>query len=195
MRVSSSAAAITVAALMAYSPAQAQERWAVEVRGGAAVPTGNVADDDWTTGVGFDGTVSYRFMPHLGAYAGWDWVHFGPDASFAGAGVDFEETGYAFGLRFEHPFSGETAGPAYWLRVGGTYDHLELEDSGGDGIADSGHGLGWEAGLGIALDVGALRLTPGARFRSLSRDVTVAGATTQVDLRYVMLEIGAAFTF
>ena len=36
-----------------------------------------------------------------------------------------------------------------WVRAGATYDHVELESEGGDITADSGHGLGWEAGSGL----------------------------------------------
>jgi hypothetical protein len=195
MRMAWSTTGTALSIVMACAPVQAQEdRWAVEVRGGAAIPTQQVADDDFTTGVGFEATVSYRFMPHLGAYAGLDWMHFGPDVSFAGTGVDFEETGYALGLRFEHPLSGES-GPTYWARGGATYDHLGLEDAEGNALGDSGHGFGWEAGAGFGLVTGALRLVPGVRFRALSRDVTVNGTTMDVGLRYLAVELGASFAF
>jgi hypothetical protein len=130
--------------------------------------------------------------PALTAYAGWGWMHFGVEESFAGSNVDYEETAFTFGLRFEHPLSGD-AGPAYWLRAGGLYGHVELEDSHGDRLADSGHGLGWEVGAGVGLDFHRARLTPGLRFRVLSRDVAVEDITTDVDLWYLAAEIGVRF--
>lgn len=188
-------AAIAVGFLAASSPTAAQERWAFELRGGAALPTQDIGSDELGTGFGFEGTLRYRFLPHLGVYGGWDWMHFGPETSFAGADVDFEETGYVFGLRFEHPL-GEGAPVSGWVRAGGTYGHLELEDTAGEIIADSGHGLGLEAGAGVALDIGGrLSVTPGVRYRALTRDVEIGTATTEVDLRYVALELGLVVHF
>ena len=50
----------------------------------------------------------------------------------------FEETGYAFGLRFEQPFEGADPGPAMLIRAGGTYKHIEVEGADGELAADSG---------------------------------------------------------
>lgn len=174
---------------------QAQDPWTLDVRAGVAVPTQDIGEDDLDTGFGFEGTIAYRVLPHLSVYGGWDWHKFGSDASFAGTDADFEETGYAFGLRFEHPFAGESGdGPAFRLRGGATINHLEVEDPNGDLVADSDHGLGWEAGAGITVPLSDdWQLSPGARYRSLSRDLTIDGVTTEVDLRYVALELGVTW--
>lgn len=175
------------------SAAYSQDRWEFEVRGGAAFPTVDVGDVALDTGFGFEGIFQYRFLPHLGAYAGWDWMHFSGESG----DVDVEETGYAFGLRFEHPFGGE-AGPglAYWLRGGATVDHIELEDEAGDITADSGHGLGWEAGAGLSMRLGDhARFRPGVRYRSLSRDLDLGAGEQSVDLRYVTAEIAFGWRF
>lgn len=177
------------------SPADAQDRWALELRASGALATQDVERENHQNGFGFEGTVRYRFMPHLAVYAGWDWTHFTAGESFAGPDMGLEETGYAFGLRFEHPISGgsRTAG---WARVGGTYNHLELEDADGEIVSDSGHGLGWEAGAGIAVPFGGRwSLTPGIRYRSLSRDLEIGGTTNPVDLQYVAFELGIARHF
>lgn len=187
-----------LAALLALStqPLAGQQPWAAEGRLNVDVPTQQMAGEDLGTGFGFGGTVHYRFLPHLGVYAGWDWAHFNPDNSFAGADVDLEETGYSFGLRFEHPFSGEEGGTAWWGRAGGTYAHLEFENQDGDLIVDSGHGLGWEVAGGIAYGFRpAWVLNPGVRFRSLSRDVTIGNTTRSVDLSYLAFEVGIARRF
>jgi len=192
---------ITLAAsslLLAASAAGAQERWAVELRGAGAVPTRQVEEDDLGPGLVFEGSVGYAFRPRLGAYAGWDWIRFTPGDSFAGSEMDFEETGYAFGLRYEQPFPGRgTAdGWAWWIRAGGIFDHLEIEDPSGDLIADTGHGLGWEAGTGLALALGVgWSLTPGIRYRSLSRNVVIATTTTEVELEYLTFGVGIARFF
>lgn len=180
---------------VAAAPALAQQPWAVEVRGGVAFPTADLGDDELDTGVGFEGTIRYNVMPHLAAYAGWDWMHFGADGAGGASDVDVEATGYAFGLRFEHPFSGETDyGPAYWVRAGLIVDHIEIENQEGDLIADTEHGLGWEVGAGVAIGVGENgSLTPGIRYRSLSRDLEFDGGEVPVDLRYVAAELGFAW--
>ena len=192
-RTMTTAAALGLA--LATSSVAAQERFTVELRGGLDTPTQEVGAQELETGFGFDATLRYRFMPHFSAYAGWDWIRFSPDASFAGAGMDIEETGYVFGLRFEHPFTGDS-GLSGWVRAGGTYDHLEIESSDGDIIADSGHGLGWEAAAGFAIPITPrLSVTPGVRYRALDREVEVGATTTDVELRYFAFELGLALGF
>lgn len=112
-------------------------------------------------------------------------------------GEGTEETGYAYGLRFEYPFmSDRESSPAIRIHAGGTYNHLEFENADGDQVADSDHGVGWEPGAGVAFPVGdAWKITPGARFRSLSRDVTVADVTTDVDLRYIAADVAVSWSF
>lgn len=190
-------ASTALLALLATSPLHAQDRWSVELRTGGAVPGEDLGSTDLRyAAFGFEGTVRYRFLEHLALYAGWDWLHFDADDGFVLPDAEFEETGYAFGLRFEHPIRGESGGPAAWVRVGGTYDHIEVEDDAGEMVSDSGHGLGWEAAGGVALSLGSRwSLTPGLRYRSLARDVTWNGATVPVELDYLALEIGFSRSF
>jgi hypothetical protein len=177
------------------STAHGQSRWRFEIGGGAAVATEDLGDTSLGTGFGFEGIVGYRMQPHMWVYAGWDWHRFPADGSFAIAERDFDETGYAFGLQFEHPIGGSDA-VALRLRAGGTYNHIEVENPAGDLIADSEHGLGWEAGAGLALRLDDhWQVTPGARFRSLSRDLSLGGAKTPADLRYFAVEMGFARHF
>jgi long-subunit fatty acid transport protein len=183
----------TAAILLASATgAGAQSRFSVELRGGAALPTESFGDVDLETGFGFEFTARYRLMQHLSAYAGWDWYHFSTDAAADGDELDVEDTGYAFGFIFEHPLTTSLDG---WLRAGGIYDHAEVEQ-GSDITLDTGHGLGFSVGAGVALPIGdRLRLTPGARYRSFSRDIEVAGLTSEAALRYIALELGASFRF
>lgn len=173
----------------------AQSRFHFELRPGVAIPTQDLADASLTIGIGFEGTIGYRFLPHLGVYAGWDWHHFTADQSFAGNDLDFEETGYAFGLRFQHPLGGETSTVALQLRGGGTVNHIEVENNSGDLVVDTGHGLGWEVGAGVAVRLGGWELVPGARYRSLRRDFEIGATTTTGTLRYLAIEFGVARRF
>lgn len=188
-------AVATVTTLVLSIPAQAQSRFQFELRPGVALPTRDLADASLQTGLGFEGTIGYRFMPHLGVYAGWDWHHFNAKQSFAGADIDFEETGYAFGLRFQHPLGGEAGAVALQLRGGGTLNHIEAEDNNGDLVADTGHGLGWEAGAGLAIRLGGWEVVPSARYRALKRDFEIGAVTTSGTLSYVVIEVGFARRF
>jgi opacity protein-like surface antigen len=171
----------------------AQSRWSLEGRVGAAVATAKFADVDVGTGVGFDGTVRFRVQPHLFVYAGWDWFHFTTDDELTDGEQDIEETGYAYGLRFQHPMNDRFD---FWVRAGGTYDHIELENESGDIVADSKHGAGWEAGAGVAFRFRTnWQVTPGLRYRARSREMTVDNVTRTVKLTYVALSVGFVRTF
>lgn len=173
----------------------AQGRWRFELRGGPAFAIKDLGAASLGTGLGFEGTVAYRIQPHVSVYAGWDWHRFPSDASSTGPNGDFEETGYAFGLQFEHPIGGSEA-LALQLRAGGTYNHLEMENNAGDLVADSGHGIGWEGGAGLAVRLDDhWQVTPGLRLRSLTRDLAMEGAAGSAELTYLAVEVGFSRRF
>lgn len=172
----------------------AQSRISWELRTGVDFTTQELGNADLNTGFGFDGILSYRFMPHTSVFGGWGWHHFSSDDSFAGANMDFEETGYTFGLEYMHPLGNTSMN--FYLRGGGIYNHIEVESSDGDITADSGHGLGWQAEGGVAFDLGnRWMLKPGVRYRSLSRDIEIGNTTTDVDLTVFNTSIGISRTF
>ncbi len=185
-------AACTVLMLTAQTT-NAQRRWSVELRPGANVATQKLGGANLDTGFGFEGSVAYRFLPHLAAYAGWSWNKFQASESLAGSNVDFEETGYLFGLQFIHPIA--TSRISYLLRAGGTYNHIETENAAGTIINDTGHGLGWQAGVGLAIPLGnRFRLIPEVRYRSLARDMKIDILTTPVELNFVSAGVGLSFS-
>jgi len=173
--------------------ADAQSALSLEVTGDGIVPTQTLGGADLNAGFGFGANLRFRFLPHMAAYGGWEWHHTRSDDLIAGRTSDVEDTGYTFGLRFEHPLTARTA---YWVRAGGLYSHIEIEDAAGDLVSDSGHGLGWEAGAGLAIPLGArVALTPGLRYRTLERDLTISGTSSSVTLSYMSFGAGVAFTF
>jgi opacity protein-like surface antigen len=181
-----SAAALTLASAGA---AHAQFPVEIELRGGAAFPTEDLGDAKLKTGGGGGLTVNVRFMPHLAAYAGWDYMQLQPKRAFGN--FDVENTGYAFGLQFQHPVFRSIG---TWVRAGGMYAHIEIEDENGDLAADTDHELGWEAGGGVSVPIGQrFTLTPGVRYRTLSADLVADDITTPVDLSYIAAEIGLQF--
>lgn len=187
-------AAIAVGVCLAHQDALAQ-RASVDLRAVGAAPAQRFAGADLSLGLGLGATVAYRVMPSVAAYAGWDWVHFQADQSFAGTDMDFEETGYTLGVRFEHP-TAEAARVKFRVEAGATYKHVEIENLAGDIVGDSGHELGFEAGGGLIVPL-ATRwwLTPSVRFRMLTPDFALSGVTTNAKLRYAGLEVGVSRAF
>lgn len=181
-----------LAACLVALPARAQ--LGLEVSGAGEFATQDLGAADLGTGIGLEATLTYQFMPHLSAYGGWGWHHFSTDGAPVGPDGSAEETGYTFGLQFTHPIG--TAPVGYYVAAGGVYDHIEMEDAGGDLVGDTGHGLGWQVGAGLVVPLSdRVRLTPGVRYRSLSRDLELGGSTTEMDLSYVSGRVGVAATF
>jgi hypothetical protein len=179
--------------LFATGAAQAQVPLGLELSGGAAFPTKDFGDAALKTGAGFEFTATLRVLPHMHVYGGWDWHSFVMDRAFYGTKFDVEDTGYAFGLMFRHPLVRDNSG---WIRAGGIYNHIEIENDAGDIVADSGHELGWEVGGGMFIPLTQnLALTPGVRYRALSAEVTPAQTVRPVDLNYVTAQLGLAWTF
>ncbi|MDZ7757728.1 outer membrane beta-barrel protein [Rhodohalobacter sp.] len=165
-------------------------RFSFEIAGGPSHAKQTLGDADLNFGGGFEAVFHYRVMPHAGVYAGWGWNKFSADQSFAGSNADFEETGYVFGLQFKHPLGlGSTLG---FLRAGGLYNHIEIENRDGDIIEDTGHGFGLQIAGGVEIPVsGKWSITPGVKFNSLSRDLDDdSSQIRELTLRYQSLRIG-----
>lgn len=185
---------VALTLLTVLNQSQAQDKWSLEFRPGVNYATQDIADADLGLGFGTELTIAYRFMPHLAAYAGWSYNNFAVDQSFAGPDASFEETGYTFGLQFIHPI-GES-GLSYLVRLGGTYNHIEIENSDGDIIIDSGHGLGWQAEAGLVIPLSErFSLLPSLRYRSLNRDIKIENVSTSVNLNYLSVGVGLSWSF
>jgi hypothetical protein len=171
----------------------AQERWSFEFRPGVNFATQKLGEANLNTGFGAEGTFAYRFMPNLSVYAGWSWNKFGSDQKVDGTNLNFEETGYTYGLQYIHPLGDSKVN--LLMRAGGLANHIEVE-KGGDVISDSGHGFGWQIEGGLAIPLSEkLRLIPSVRYRSLNREIEIESVTTAVDLNYISLGLGIAIKF
>lgn len=176
----------------------AQSRFGFEFRPGVNFPTRNLGDANLKTGFGFEGVFSYQILPPFGIYAGWGWNRFSADQSFAGVDVDFEETGYSYGLQFMKLIGESNVG--LLARAGILSNHIEVEDRTGDVIGDSGHsfrqGIGWQVEGRVDWPLGdKWSLVPSLRFRSLPREIRIGAAGTEVVLEYVSLGIGISRSF
>jgi opacity protein-like surface antigen len=168
---------------------ESEKRFGFELGSGASFATSQLAGTSLKTGFGFEGIFHYRFMPHAGIYGGWGWNKLAANNSFAGSDVCFEETGYVLGLQFKHPVGSMPL--SYYLRAGGLYNHIEVENADGDIIGDTGHGFGFQLAAGIDYSLGKnWSLTPGVKFNSLSRDLEMGGTTTKLNLNYVSVRVG-----
>ncbi len=187
--------ALFLVGLGAISPLAGQNTIGLEIRGNGAISTQDTEREYDNSGFGFEANLQYRFHPNVSAYAGWDWARFSALESIAGPDMDIHQTGYVLGLRYDRPFS-ETSRTAWWVRLGGIYDHMELKDGDGDAVDDSGHGFGAEAGAGVVVPLGEYwSLTPGLRYRKISRDLTVEGTDVPVTMESLAFELGIGFHF
>lgn len=165
---------------------QTDKRFGFEFNGGASIATKKINASSVEPGFGFEGTLHYRFMPHLGIYGGWGWNKFA-----SGNSLDwcFEETGYVLGLNFKHPINDTRL--SYYLRAGGLYNHIETEDAEGEIINDSKHGFGFQLAGGIDINLGSnWSLTPGLKFNNLSKETNIEELSKELDYQYISARIG-----
>lgn len=179
--------------LLSASPLQAQGLWTFEVRGGASVATDQFADTDLDTGIGLEGTLSYRILPAVSLYGGWDWQHRRAATPLFGRSADVEDTGYVFGVRYIAPRR-SVATP--WVRAGALYNHIEIEDTDGGTVVDSAHTWGWEFGGGLDIVMGeAWNLTPGVRYRRFEPAARFGGVELPATLSYLVFDVGVGFSW
>ncbi|MCF8378433.1 MAG: porin family protein [Bacteroidales bacterium] len=170
------------------------KRFGFELNGGASKATSKLSDASLNIGYGFEGILHYRFMPHTGLYAGWGWNKFSSDDTFAGKDMDFEETGYIFGLQFKHPIGSSPV--SFMLRAGGLYNHIELENTDGEIVEDSGHGFGMQFAGGIDVPLGKnWSVAPGLKFNSLNRSMDHNNESRELNLNYLSLRVGIVKKF
>lgn len=188
---------ILIIAFLAFfigSTSFAQEKFSAEFRPGISFPLDKMAGSKVNTGFGFEFTLAYEVLQDVGVYAGWGWNKFDAENAFMTNRVEIEETGYTAGIQFKHRIKNSSL--SYLIRGGAVYNHLELEDNEGELIADSGHGLGWQAEAGITFEIGnSWDFRPTVRYRSLPGNIEVFNGQMSVDLQYISIGVGLAKKF
>jgi hypothetical protein len=181
---------LVLLSVMVKGYAQEEEsRFSFELNSGVSFATSELGDVELKPGFGFEGVFHYQLMQHWGLYAGWGWNKLTSKEEIGGEHLDFEETGYVFGVQYKHPVSELPL--KYYLRAGGLYNHIETESSEGTIVDDTGHGLGWQIAGGVEVDLGGKwSLVPGFKFNSLSRSTDYFGTSTDLDLNYISLRVG-----
>lgn len=165
------------------------KRFSLELNGGPAFPTKEFVEGI-RMGFGFEGTFQYRILPYAGVYGGWGANWLSTESSVSSENnMDYEETGYVLGLYFNQPIGSTNL--SYYVRAGALYNHIEIENSDGDIVDDSGHGPGFQLAAGLDINLGSgWSLTPGLKFNYLSRETELEGITKQLDYQYLSARIG-----
>jgi len=180
-----------LAAVSVASTANAQmgptTPFSIEVRGGAALPTGDFGEGlntGWTAGV----TGQFNFTPMVGVYAGYSIASFSSDEDETGEEIDVNDRGFNAGLRAS--FGPLAAGLSPWLKGGLVYNELEFEEEGVSITTDSK--LGFEVGGGLAFPLGPrISVTPGVTYTMYSFDDE--DLDLDLDVSHVKLDIGLNF--
>lgn len=184
-------AILTTSATMAQGK---ENRFGIELNGDVVIVSTELSGASLNTGFGFETILQYRFLPFTSLYGGWGWNHSNAEESFAGTDVDFEETGYILGLQYKHQFVESPV--SYFVRGGVLYNHIEVENSNGYIINDSGHGFGYQLVGGIEVSLAKnWSLVSGLKFSSFSRETEFEGENYQLDHSNVSLRIGIIKSF
>jgi hypothetical protein len=169
------------AAVALAGPARAQlphvTPFAVEVRIGAAFPTGDF-DDVANTGIALNGNVTAYVIPVLGIYGGYHSTRFGR----AGDG-HYNETGPEIGLRFDIPTPLVPLDP--YVRAGFVWNRLELSGAGTEDFSDRSTGIQFNGG--VALTLGSVSLSPGFTYVRYDYDTALENDQTA---SYIRADIG-----
>ena len=185
-----------VAAVTLAGGAQAQTAptspLSLEVRAGAAVPTGDFGDIA-ETGFTVGGDLGFMFTPMLSAYIGGTYSSFAVDDEFqelieALSGGQIDDLSYNLyggdaGLKASFPTA---TGFTPFLRGGVVYYTAELggDDLGEDAEEDNDFELGFEVGGGLSVPLGPrLSVTPAVSY------------TTIEDLNFVRAQVGLNIRF
>jgi opacity protein-like surface antigen len=164
------------------------KRFAFEISGGPSFPTSEFVEGI-RMGIGFECILQYRFLPHTSIYGGWGANWLSSESTSSENNMDYEETGYVLGFDFNHPIGSSIL--SYYIRAGALYNHIETENSNGDIISDSGHGLGYQLAGGIAVNIGNnWSITPGLKFNYLPGDSDFEGTTKAINYQYISARIG-----
>ncbi len=191
-------ALVLSAAVLATTTASAQSTLpiTVEVRAGAAIPTGDFGDGT-STGWGVGATVRYAVSPMVELYGGYDHFDFGTDEELDDTGVDFalQDDGVRAGGRFNFSTLGSVSP---WVEGGLLFNRSRIEVGVGSVSfnVDSDWTLGFEAGAGFGVALSPrVTLTPGVRYRIHEAEFEVeddeGGTVTEtVDVTYVAIDLG-----
>jgi len=170
------------------------KRFAVELNTGIGLATNKIAHAETKPAYGFEGVFHYRIINNVGIYAGWGWNHMKTKSGFIIEDATFEETGYVIGLQYQQQIGNSDID--YFLRSGLLYNHIEIENSDGEIVKDTGHEPGLQVAGGIAFPIGNnWQLAPGIKFNALNQDSEINNQKFSLKHQYISMRLGVIKTF
>ncbi len=200
MRAIPGALSALVLAALAIAPGRGHAQvspFQVEVRGGAAIPLGELRDPargwsgDTGAGPGFGVSFSYNLAWYLAPYAGFSQHRFACPAESCGADTRLVATGFDVGIYFV----ADTGPVVPRIRAGLISYRVEGSVPGADGPVPvtSSRARGVEAGVGLAVRVAQrVTLAPGLRWNSMTPDFRGPGP---LGMKYVTADLGLVLAF
>jgi opacity protein-like surface antigen len=170
----------------------------LEVRGGAALPTGELTDE--TPGIGaeagphFQVLAGWRFARGITAQVGYSRSWFGCRSCEA---VDIDDrvvdAGFDAGLEIPLPVS--LAGATPWVSAGGIYHQLVFSGEGSSLSSD--RAFGFRVGAGAAVPLGrSLAVKPGISYSAYSAELELGAFPDEaVDVTHLTLDVGLVYHF
>lgn len=182
-------ASCLIAALLPAGMAEAQGILpvAVEARGGLALPQGEWSDDAQAdTGFGYGLNARLQVFPLISIYGGWESYSFDTEAE----NVEAKDAGFRAGAQLSLPLS-MLIGLSPHAFAGLIYNETSFEAEGSDVEFEADSALGYEIGAGISFPLApAFSLTPGVRYRTHSADLPAGEGTEEIDVSYLVLDVG-----
>lgn len=172
----------------------AQERLGVEVRVNASFPTTDIGDASLNVGPGSEVIVDYQLVSNLGVFIGRGWNRFSADATATVGKMDYDETGYIFGVQYNRQLGEGPLG--LYLRAGGIYNQVDINNEDGDSAFTTDNGLGCRIGVGLNINLGGgWQINPGVKYQALNSDYEMESNPFSANYNYFAVGVGVAKRF
>lgn len=163
---------------------------------GVALPQGDWKDDDGAeTGWGYGASLTFRPIPMVGFYGGWDRFRFGigGDGSTDDVDLTFIDSGLRAGIELNAPLPYVSP----FIAGGVFYGETELAVREEDVTSQfrTGSDLGFEASIGVDIDVGPFGIRPRVGYRK--RDAEFGSFLGEIgdepiEVSHINITIGAS---
>lgn len=168
---------------------------AVEVRGGAGFPVGDLGEGDAIgTGWGFEGNAQLRVAPLISVYGGYDIISFDLDDEGIASDATFRDQGFSAGAQLSLP-TGMLLGVSPFVRAGALFHQAEYDFGDEAGDFESDRSLGYEVGGGLVFPLGlVVSFTPAVRYRSYGLEFE-GNQQSDENVSYINVDLGLKFSF
>lgn len=188
---------LSALSLVAVAPrAHAQIPLSIDVRGGAALPQGDLGDDaalGADMGWGFEGSVGLALTPMFSLYGGGSRYVFEREGNTIGSDGEFVDLGFHAGAKVS--LAPVVLGASPWVRGGVIFHDLEQDDAGAT-EEDTSTKPGFEVGAGLEIPLGrVLSFTPGARYHSYRQESPSLLSSQELNVSAWHIEFGGTVRF